>query len=113
MQGETESIIALWLRLDRNRDLLSRYEAIHHRMIATVASSDDAEAYERDRLEFENTYHRVLDAMQNRIDNSQASATSSNVIPTSHARVITHLRNSNFTVAERNGAAFATASSPW
>ncbi|KAK1124078.1 hypothetical protein K0M31_007102 [Melipona bicolor] len=70
-RGETEPITSLRLRLKHNLDLRQRYEAIHDRIIAAVASSADVEAHDRCLDEFEDMYYRVLGAIQERIDNSQ------------------------------------------
>ncbi|KOX79103.1 hypothetical protein WN51_09913 [Melipona quadrifasciata] len=60
-RGDAEPIPSLRLRLSQNLDLRQRYDAIHDRIIAAVAGSDDVEAHERSRDEFEDTYYRTYD----------------------------------------------------
>ncbi|KAK1137445.1 hypothetical protein K0M31_001955 [Melipona bicolor] len=76
-RGETKPIASLRLRLNQNLALLQRYEAIHDRTIAAVASSADVEAHERSRDKFEDMYYHLLGAIQVRIESLQTSATSS------------------------------------
>ncbi|KOX74315.1 hypothetical protein WN51_00218 [Melipona quadrifasciata] len=60
-RGDAEPIPSLRLRLSQNLDLRQRYDAIHDRIITAVAGSDDVEAHERSRDEFEDTYYRTYD----------------------------------------------------
>ena len=75
-RGETEPIASLRERLDHNRSLLQRFEAIQDRIIAIVADTAEEETHERCWDEFEDTYYRLIDETRDRIQSSQNSTAS-------------------------------------
>ena len=59
----TEPIGSLQMRLDQNSSLLSRFDAIHWRIIDIVAGTAEEAVHELYRDEFVSTYYRVAGAI--------------------------------------------------